>query len=166
MVRAGRFRAAFRSSSACVFLLLSIVPPAGAAPGNAETPSKAAVGFPPETFKFVVAHPDDGKGDGGGWQEAIAALTIVDSRAVPIGVWTCSIKVGMPLRTKAYPQVPVKWAGETSADIATKARDGVMPGEPAGKWQPGAFCIKLKEAMARSFLEDHKGLGARVNLLP
>jgi hypothetical protein len=55
-------------------------------------------GFSPAVFKFVTTVPDDGQGKAGGWQEATATLQFSDGRQVPTLLWTCTMRVGMPIR--------------------------------------------------------------------
>lgn len=115
-------------------------------------------------FIFTTTLPDDGKEDGGGWQEAKANVSISDSRGEMFLGWTCKVKVGMPLRTKAHGQVNAKRAARVSADVGTRAYNNVLPRRPPGEWTPGTFCPLFRKEMTDLFkaIEAYKLLGARV----
>jgi hypothetical protein len=118
----------------------------------------------PSVFTFETTIPDDGKGDGGGWQEAKAKIPISDPRGSMFRGWICKIHVEMPLRTKANGSISADRAAKASADVATKAWKKVMPRQPPGEWAPGAFCVQFRAEMETIFAEDkkYKTFGARV----
>jgi hypothetical protein len=49
--------------------------------GATHAPPVAAGSFSASLFKFTVDRPDDGQGEGGGWQKATADLNFVDGRS-------------------------------------------------------------------------------------
>jgi hypothetical protein len=148
-----------------VSFLLSILAVAAvpsAAVAEETKPWEAVVFVHPNVFKFKTTIRDDGKGDGGGWQEANADVPISDARSSPIKNWKCNITVGMPLRTKADGKISAEKAAEVSAEVASQAVKQVMPEQPPGQWAPGTFCVKFKAAMRNIFRANYKSLGARV----
>lgn len=118
-------------------------------------------GFSTSLFKFKKTQEDDGVGFG--WQEAQPTLKFVDGRQDPIQTWSCTINVGMPLRTVKLGQISAEWAAEASANIATDASSTVMHSKDS--WTPGAFCKAFKDEMNKLFGSKHEGLGARVTVV-
>lgn len=115
-------------------------------------------------FIFTTTLPDDGKDEGGGWQEAKANIAISDHRGDMFLGWTCKVKVGMPLRTKAHGVVNAKRAARVSADVGTRAYKNVLPRRPPGDWTSGTFCPVFRKEMTDLFrsIDAYKPLGARV----
>ncbi len=115
-------------------------------------------------FSFTTTLPDDGKEEGGGWQEAHANVPITDARGDMFLGWTCKVKVGMPLRTKTHGAVNAKRAARVSADVGTRAYKAVLPRRQPGEWTPGTFCPLFRKEMTDLFksIEAYKLLGARV----
>jgi hypothetical protein len=81
--------------------LVAIAAVPAASVADEPKPWDASVFIHPNVFKFVTTLPDDGKGEGGGWQEAKAKVPIADTRASPSVRWDCKIKVGMRPRSLA-----------------------------------------------------------------
>ena len=120
---------------------------------------------PASVFKFVVELPDDGKDGGGGWQVAKAVVPIHDTRKMdPIGMWSCLVQVGMPLRTTEEGKISANKAAKVSAEVAEIAWANVMPRRPPGEWTSGTFCPLYLKEMRTVFKKDpYKTLGARVD---
>ena len=112
-------------------------------------------------FKFKQTQEDDGVGFG--WQEAQPTLKFVDGRQEPAAVWSCTINVGMPLRTVKMGKITADWAAETSAEIATAASSAVMHSKDS--WTPAAFCKAFKDQMNAVFGKSFPNLGARVTYI-
>lgn len=137
-------------------------------PGFASTPRARSkpkfigIGsFSSSLFKFNKTQEDDGVGYG--WQVAEPTLKFVDGRQEPTQVWTCTLNVGMPLRTQKLGKILAQWAAETSAEVATAASSAVMHSRSA--WTPAAFCKAFKDEMVTLFKSEHEGLGARVEVV-
>jgi hypothetical protein len=139
-----------------------------AAPREAEAQAAAEAvpeglfgsGFSASNFKFKTTVKDDGEGAGAGWQEASAKLNFVDSRQEPSMSWTCSVVVGMPLRTAERGTISTDWASQRSAEVATTASSTVMHSKD--KWEPSAFCRDWGKEMERLLKADKPPVGARV----
>jgi hypothetical protein len=123
-------------------------------------PALAIGRFSPSIFRFGTILNDDGKGEAGGWQEASADLSFVDTRTLIPHAWTCRITVGMPLRAVALGRIPPGMAAEMSANVATDASGVVMHSRPS--WLGAEFCVALKVEMLSMFAGRHPQLGARV----
>jgi len=119
-------------------------------------PALAIGSFSPSAFKFATTVPDDGKADPAGWQEASAELNFVDTRSIIPHLWSCRVRVGMPLRTGALGPVSPESAAEMSAGIATEASGTVIHSRP--EWLGAEFCVAFKEEMTRLFRRDHPSL--------
>lgn len=118
-------------------------------------------GFSASLFKFTKTQEDDGVGFG--WQEAQPTLKFADGRQDPTATWTCTINVGMPLRTGTMGKIAADWAAETSAGIATEASGAVMRSQSS--WIPAAFCKTFKDQMNSIFGKRYPNLGARVTYI-
>jgi hypothetical protein len=123
-------------------------------------PARAIGRFSPSIFKFVTTVKDDGQGEAGGWQEASADLSFVDTRTFIPRSWSCHLIIGMPLRVAVLGRIAPDSAAEMSADIATDASGVVMHSRP--EWLTAEFCQALKVEMQGLFGERHPHLGARV----
>jgi hypothetical protein len=137
-----------------------------AAPASAIIEADGFVALVPSSvFKFVVELPDDGTDSGGGWQVAKAVVPIHDSRKMnPMGMWSCNVKVGMPLRTTKDGQISAKKAAQISADVAEIAWANVLPRRPPGEWTSGTFCNCYWQEMQRIFKkEKYTTVGATVS---
>lgn len=119
--------------------------------------------FSASDFKFKTTQEDDPSLPAGGWQEATATMKFVDGRQDPPSAWTCTLKIGMPLRTVKRGQVSAEWAAETTADVATASSSPVMHSKDS--WTPAAFCKTMKDTMNTVFSKGYEGLGARVEVV-
>lgn len=127
---------------------------------GAKCPTGGVNGFSPSLFKFVTVIADDGKGKGGGWQEASVTLKFVRLSGLLPDAWTCPIKVGMPLRTKENGQISAEYAASISAAVADAASSLLMHGST--ELPRGIFCSKLPETMTTLFGAKYSSIGARV----
>lgn len=130
----------------------------------APTPAHAAppVGaFSPSLFKFATTIPDDGKDAAGGWQEAVADLQFVDARHILPRIWSCRVKVGMPLRAEMLGRISAESAAGIAAKIASDASFAVMHRQR--EWLVADFCNQLEKEMRSTFARAWRPLGARIN---
>ena len=105
--------------------------------------AKGVNGFSPAAFKFVVIIPDDGKGDGGGWQAASVVLKVARWTELFPETWACpQITFGMPLRNKLQGKISPEMAASVSAQLATEISHELKDVE-----QQGIYCFKMKEAL-------------------
>lgn len=108
--------------------------------------------FSASEFHFLSIIPDDGQGDGGGWQEAKVVLKFKRSVGATYESFTCpQMTIGTPLRNKAQGKITATMASETSADIATYVT-GVIDQVPQG-----IFCVKLKDGMDKMMRQAISG---------
>lgn len=129
--------------------------------GSTQAPPVAAGSFSASLFKFTVDRPDDGKDEGGGWQKATADLRFVDDRSLfSTDVWTCSVTIGMAIRSQKDGVIPPDKAARTSAKVATDASSNVMPTQE--KWLPTYFCRKFSDEMGNIFRHEYGSFGAMV----
>lgn len=101
--------------------------------------------FTPSIFKFVTIIADDGKDQGGGWQEAVVNLKIRRWTGWAPESWECPVNIGTPLRSLANGKISPEIAANASAEVATEASDVIMTGSPS--MPQGIFCLKLREMM-------------------
>ena len=120
----------------------------------------AVAGFSSALFKFKTTIPDDGQGEAGGWQQAMAALNFVDTRQSPPQSWSCPVTVELPIRTSTRGVISPTQAAEMSAQAATVTSSVVMHSRDS--WLPSLFCIKFKEGMVKAFAALYPGCGGRV----
>ena len=111
-------------------------------------------------FTFGKTQEDDPSQEAGGWQEANAVLKFADGRQEPVQAWSCTINVGMPLRTVKRGTINAEWAAKASASVATEASSTTMHSK--SQWTPASFCKAFKDEMNKVFADSYKGLGARV----
>jgi hypothetical protein len=136
------------------------VPPEPQATGDSPPPGCVEIGsYSPSLFKFKTILPDDGTDKGGGYQEATAGVKFVDGRQHPAASWTCSVTVGMPLRTAKHGTLSASRAAEIAADVLTSAASPTMHSRTS--WVPALFCRKLEDTMVGIFKTQYDGLGAR-----
>lgn len=121
-----------------------------------------AGGFSPSLFNFLTTIPYDGS-VAGGWQEATATLKFVDARQLLPETWTCTIKVGMPIRPEKYGVLSAAVAASMSAAAATTASTAVMHRKP--KWIAVAYCSEFATAVRVTLNATWPNLGARVSRL-
>jgi hypothetical protein len=118
--------------------------------------------FAAKLFNFVTIVADDGNGPAGGWQEAVASLKIARMNYLVIPeIWFCPVKIGMPLRTTVYGEIPPSLAAQITVQIANKAAKKVRSTEP--DLPQGIFCQEIYSWMKTYFVSDWPSLGARVN---
>ncbi|MEZ4308352.1 MAG: hypothetical protein R3F14_09950 [Polyangiaceae bacterium] len=137
------------------------VPPAPQSTGDSPPGCGDVQGFSSSLFKFKTTQADDGVGFG--WQVAEPTLKFADGRQDPTQYWSCTLNVGMPLRTEKLGKISAEWAAETSSEVATSASSNVMHSKSS--WTVAAFCKAFKDEMNRLFKIGHEGLGARVELV-
>ena len=116
--------------------------------------------FSSSLFRFVTTIPDDGQGQGGGYQVASARLNFVDVRPFVPQTWSCLVQVGMPLRTEHDGTISSEYAAQITADVATAAAPLAM--QRQSQWMPVAFCKKFGDEMRRLFREHYQTVGGRV----
>ncbi|MBK8259517.1 MAG: hypothetical protein IPK82_43525 [Polyangiaceae bacterium] len=92
--------------------------------------SIGAGAFSAAAFPFATVVPDDGAGESGGWQAATAGLKFVRWTSLFPETWTCTVRVGMPLRTAFYGKISAESAATISANVATQAAAAVRRIEP------------------------------------
>ncbi|MBK9260184.1 MAG: hypothetical protein IPM54_10150 [Polyangiaceae bacterium] len=152
--------------SLCVILAVLFqfvhAPSANAADYDRPVEAPQAGGFSPSLFIFVTIVPYDGQGPGG-WQEAVATLKFIDMRHLLPETWTCTIKVGMPIRPRKYGVISPAVAASMSAAAATTASKAVMMRQP--KWMAAAYCIQFATEVRVTLNTTWVDLGARVNRL-
>lgn len=103
--------------------------------------------FAPDIFKFVTIVPDDGKGEAGGWQEAVAKLRIVRYYPIIIEYWYCPITIKMPIRTVMNGEISPEYAALLSAQIANQAANKVRAEDIIHSYPQGIFCVRIKTEM-------------------
>lgn len=126
-------------------------------------PSAGSVnGFAAEVFVFETTVKDDGKDAAGGWQVSGAMLKYarLPSFGIIPDTWSCSVVIGMPLRTAVNGIVPPDQAANMSAGIATAASTVLEHGGP--KLPPGIFCSKLKPTMQGLWNQVFPTIGAKM----
>lgn len=152
--RASR-RTLVRHVLACVVLLACLLLFAAPAPADRQAAA----------FNFVVTIKDDGKGKGGGWQEATASLVFTRPKPAdkdscsPGGtheVWRCPLKVGIPVRTHKE-AISTSRAAAKAADAATIADEKVKRG---ANEREADFCRRFRTTMETEL--NTTALGARV----
>ena len=139
------------------------VPKAHAADSHRPFELVRAGAFSDSLFQFVTIVNYDGKSVAGGWQEAIATLRFVDARHLIPQTWTCTIKVGLPVKPENYAVISAAAAARMSAAAATTASTIVMKTRP--EWIPALYCIHFATAMQLTLNTTYDRLGARVSKL-
>lgn len=126
---------------------------APAAPAGIKIPIFKASEFP-----FVTIIPDDGKGKGGGWQEAKANLEFFKI-VIPVSVtkWKCQITIGMPLRTETMGKIAPSLAATMSAGITNMVTIGMDFDLPQG-----IFCDAFHSGVKATFKATYPRLGSSV----
>jgi hypothetical protein len=119
--------------------------------------------FSRSTFNFVTIVAYDGTSEAGGWQEAFAKLKFRRFKRFSLipEVWTCPLKIGMPLRARLYGTISHDRAATITVEIAEEATHIVQ--HEMGAPPPGIFCIQLKPVMERLFGERYPDLGQKIN---
>ena len=116
--------------------------------------------FAAAAFTFKVTLADDGKDQAGGWQEASTQLEFNDARDGVLKVWTCSVVVGMPIRSEKGGTVSADYAAKATAGAANIASDVVMTRRQ--EWLPSDFCAQFGVALATYLNAKPKIFGAIV----
>jgi hypothetical protein len=129
--------------------------------GAAQELVNRAGNFDAAAFKFkTTTIADDGKDGAGGWQEAATKLEFNDARDGTLHTWTCSIEVGMPIRSQKGGTVSPDDAAEATASAANIASDLVMTRQT--KWLPIAFCPEFGTELGKQLNGRPRIFGARV----
>ncbi|WP_437596127.1 hypothetical protein WMF28_26440 [Sorangium sp. So ce590] len=135
-----------------------------AEPTNAGDPTGEAqqqfpiVSFSRKDFPFGTIVKDDGKDEGGGWQEAKANLPFSKLHNLrPVRRWTCSFRVGMPLRTQRMGRIRPNRAAMLSIGIAEDVARRMNYNLPEG-----IFCSRFIDEMRATFKSKYPRLGATV----
>ena len=114
--------------------------------------------FSPSEFPFVTTIKDDGKGEGGGYQEAKVDLEFIDATASGIvkNRWYCDFTMGMPLRTEFMGKISASRAAKLSKEITEDVANDM-------DWDvaPGIFCIQYVPLVDAAFKSKYKLLGAK-----
>jgi hypothetical protein len=140
----------FSCSDACS----SKCPPPGMA-------SFTYVDFDLSDFPFVTTVEDDGQGDAGGYQVAMANLKFTHAVIQPSGrsttEWYCALTIQMPLRTQFMGRIdPIRAASlseEITEDVANRM-DYKLP--------QGIFCNRFRLGVEAKFKLRYPLLGASV----
>lgn len=106
--------------------------------------------------------PDDGQGLGGGWQEAVTMRNFVDGRQSPADSWSCTLNVGMAIRSASLGHISSSEAASMTSTVLTYAASTTM--HSRDKWIQSLFCGKLRDNMNAMFASTFAGAGARVKL--
>jgi len=110
-------------------------------------------------FVFKTTLADDGTDVAGGYQEATAlSVKFVDGRQDPPAAWTCSVWVGMPIRTEKYGTISPQRAAEISAEVLTTTASITMHSRES--WVQALFCKQLATDMVTVFGKVYNKLGA------
>jgi hypothetical protein len=129
--------------------------------GDDDDAAGKGASFSPSVFAFKVDVADDGTGEAGGWQKASATLKFFDWRKVLPNFWTCSVTVGVPLRTKERGKLAAGDAASITANIATQASRKVM--HTKDEWPVAEqYCGKFRDEMLAIFRQKYTWIGARV----
>lgn len=149
------------------------VVPYGGAGGYGDAPDKEpqAETDPPECnligsydaslFKFKTMVEDDGTGLAGGWQVATATVQFVDGRQDPPAGWSCSITVGMAIRSETRGKISTAQAATMTAEVLTDMASYTMHSRDA--WVGASFCKQLAMNMEKYFKKRYSGTGATVS---
>jgi hypothetical protein len=111
--------------------------------------------------RALVTGSTSGKGKGGGWQKASTRLNFADwSNPFSRKLWSCTLGVGMPIRTEVNGRVSPEHAATITAAVATDASRVVRQREP--EWVGEMFCRAFRGEMTAMFLDRYRTIGARV----
>lgn len=116
--------------------------------------------YSPTLFRFVTTLADDGQGKAGGYQEATAKIGFVDGRQDPPASWSCTITVGMAVRSSVLGVISPQSAASMTANVLTYSSSKTMHSRP--EWLQALFCKALAAEMLEEFGEAYGGAGARV----
>lgn len=119
-----------------------------------------------DAYVFQQVRPDDGKEEGGGWQEATATLSFVEHHhLISTYSYSCTMLVGMPIRAKGRGRISARLAGQISEDVTMVAAANVRDSRSTWVDQGEVFCIALREEMLRLFKDRYRAYGVRVSRL-
>jgi hypothetical protein len=116
------------------------------------------VNFSPSEFPFVTTVQDDGKGKGGGYQEAKANLEFIRAVASTgaIEKWYCRLTIKMPLRTEFMGEIPASLAASMSVEVT----EGVAYSMLKSQVPQGIFCIQFVPTVDSAFTSKYPLSGA------
>ncbi|WP_437590317.1 hypothetical protein [Sorangium sp. So ce1000] len=115
-------------------------------------------GFDPLDFNFVTIVADDGRGKGGGWQEAKPTLNFRRLTVPhPVRSWSCAFTIQMPIRTEKMGLIDPGRAASLSEEIMEDVANVIDYDLPQG-----IFCKKFAIQADAAFKSKYKGLGATV----
>ncbi|WP_437944040.1 hypothetical protein WMF27_07515 [Sorangium sp. So ce281] len=115
-------------------------------------------GFDPSDFNFVTIVADDGRGKGGGWQEAKPTLNFRRLTVPhPVRSWNCDFTINMPIRTEKMGLIDPGRAASLSEEIMEDVANVMDYDLP-----PGIFCKRFAIQADAAFKSKYKGLGAKV----
>ena len=117
-----------------------------------------------KNFPFVVVREDDGKDDGGGWQEARTVLYFGEW----IGTlekyeWKCPIVVGIPVRSRKEGRISASRAAYVTVEVANAVVPALGASRDSWENQGAAFCVALYDGMRDMFKVKYGGYGATVS---
>jgi hypothetical protein len=115
-------------------------------------------------YTFHETLPDDGTGDGGGWQEGTATLEFTEHTGLFSSYsYSCTMRVGMPLRAKLPGRISARFAQQIATEITLDAAANVKDTRSTWVGQGEAFCVQLHDEMLRLFSSSFRNYGVRVN---
>ncbi|WP_437607917.1 hypothetical protein WMF20_44625 [Sorangium sp. So ce834] len=115
------------------------------------------VNFDPSDFPFVTIVNDDGRGKGGGYQQAKANLKFEHRFPGGTTEWYCVITIKMPLRTELMGKIDPLRAANLSEEITEEVAQLMDYNLP-----PGIFCKRFALQADATFKSKYTGLGASV----
>ncbi len=117
--------------------------------------------YSPSLFKFVTIVADNGVSEPGGWQEAVATISVVDTRQDPTVELTCNMTVGMGLRTTLRGVISASSAASMTAVVLSQAASDTVHSRPS--WIRALYCPALATQMLKLFGEAYAGTGVRIS---
>jgi hypothetical protein len=131
---------------------------------STEEPTGEATEAASSAYTFHETLPDDGKGDGGGWQEGTATLEFMEHTGIFSSYsYSCTMRVGMPLRAKIPGRISARLAQRIAMEVTLDAAGDVKDTRSTWVEQGEAFCIQLHDEMLRLFSSRYRNYGVRVN---
>jgi hypothetical protein len=133
--------------------------------GEAQQPAWTwPVPYGSKDFPFVVAREDDGKDEGGGWQEVRAILYFGQWIGMLVKYeWKCPIVVGMPRRSKLEGRISASRAAYVTAEVANAVVPAVGASRDTWENQGMAFCAEIRDGMRAMFKAKYGGYGVTVS---
>jgi hypothetical protein len=115
------------------------------------------------SYVFHQTLPDDGKDEGGGWQEGTATLEFTERTGLISSYsYSCPLKVGMPIRAKVPGRISPRFAQQIAVEVTLDAAGNVKDTRSTWVDQGEAFCIQLREEMKRLFKARYPKYGVKV----